>query len=302
MSTLPRPSAPGSPTLEKATVVVRGRVGGAWLAVAGWESRVREAWSRLIQAEPGSGTQARLRQLVDEAQRLVEGRRSAVAHAAHAAPLPWSLESEPLRALAGRVDRFLAAADALFALLERQRESTVRLRELEDEWRPQFPSAWAREEALHAVGPECIGRCATLEELAAVETRMERLRGVLERWRLDVQEWLDHAGAALRGEAEEEDAASLEARYEALLSIGAVDRQAVQLRTAETLRMAVTKHLAAMRERLPPPERTGSRQRLSEQWRAHAAGGPLEGEEAASYREAIRELHLRRASRLRRKG
>jgi hypothetical protein len=293
VSTLPRPSASGSYALEQLTTSRLHRTGAAWDEVARWEASVRERWSALAAAEPTPGTRRALARLAGEARRLVESHGSVLAHAVRTAPMPWDPGEEPLRGLGERAGRFLAASTALLALLERQHEAARRLRALQAEWHPRFPRAWARETARHGVSVDAVGRAPDAGTLAAVEERMERVHAALRRWGGEVDEWLRRMGA--EGEpGTEGDAASPEERYEALLSIGQVDRHALQLRTAALLRAAVGRHLDALEPRDDPARRAWA-VRMARAWNGWGREEPVGAEEAAAYREALRVLHLRPA-------
>lgn len=292
MSALPRPSASGAFALERLTTATRFRAGGAWGQVARWEADVRQAWLELVSAEPTPGTARALGRLADEARRLVEAPGSVLAHAVRTAPTPWRLDAEPFRGLGERIEQFLAGTLSVRELLARQREAVERLRALEGEWRPRFPRGWTRETQRHGVSAESILRSPGMDALRAVEERMKRVRSALEGWNREVDAWLLRMGAAAVDAGG--DAASPEERYEALLSIGAVDRHALQLRTAALLRAGVKAQLQGVRPR-EEGDRGGWPVRMAEAWLAHAPEGPLAAEEAAAYREALRELHLRRA-------
>jgi hypothetical protein len=283
MSAFPRPASLAADTLAAAALGVRDEVRSAWGTAAAWEVETRELWLRLCDF-PWRSTALRLRaeHLAREGALMVEGPASALFRAARVQRVPWMLEERPLRDLGERARAFHAAARDALDLAAEQERTAVRLARAQERWR-DFPQAWARWTGLLDLDEVEVFAGASAGELENVTKRMERLEEEMERWRGEVERWLARGGEA-------GPLGVSEARYLALLNIGAADRRRALDQSAARVRQGTRAQLTA----LPPPARPGWPalvRALALQWADRPAPEPLSAEEVACYRAALAQAY-----------
>jgi hypothetical protein len=287
VSAFPRPASLGPDTLSAAAAAVRPYAGAAWDSVAAWETEARAAWGRLAEHPWKSVALGECAaRLARSAPRLVEGTASALFRAARAR-LPWDLDADPFRATGRELAAFCAAARALLELAAEQERAAERLAGMQARW-AGFPRAWSRWTRLLDLDAAEPYAGDTLADLQGVHERMDQLEGELAAWRDEVDAWLvEHGGPG--GDAALDVS---EARYLALLSIGAADRKAALQRAAALTRRATRAQLDALPDDAAPP-RSALVRELAHHWSDLPPEAPLTAEEVACYRAALGNAYAR---------